>query len=189
MSLPMTFSIEDIAACGVDIKPPSIKGPSSVAKLLENRQRLANVAKETNAAMMRNQPHVRQRKTANGVVNVNTNNWFLVDDVYYFSFSIGPKKLNLNGREVFRGGTLAESCAKLAAIETAALAGQLDAQITAMFSLSDDQKARMRDGKFISRMAKAELTGKATKMADRARLAQLLMDPVHNESYSAAVAA
>lgn len=184
------MKLEELKLRGCNVRP--IRTGTAVdpaLRMQEWREKLACVCRAIRAAAKRGQPYTVSRNTARGVVQVNTNGWYEVDGIFYVTFPHGPKRLRYEGMDVFQADTIGEVCEITVTVEQEIMAGTLDAEIQAMFALSEDQKRRMADGKLINKVARADAMGKKVKMSDRTKVERLLKNPEYKIAYEDARAA
>jgi hypothetical protein len=178
-----------IIARGANVKPANAKSLPLQVKLQGWRQKICDTSAGIEAELRRGRPYTILRETAKGPVAINTNGHFTVGDSIFVTIPVGPKKLCIGGHTSFRSTSVEDACAILADIRTATLAGELDAEIEAMFSIPEVQKLRMTAGKLIKKVARAEAAGKRVSASDRAKIERLLKNAEYRAAYEDALAA
>jgi hypothetical protein len=184
------MDLDELKMRACDVRP--LRASVAVDPLLqleERREKLAGICRGIRSAAKRREPYTVARNTAKGMIEVNANGWYERNGSYYVTIPYGPKRLSYGGAEVFRADSIPEVIEITEALEKAILAGRLDNEVRAMFSLSEDQKRRMLDGKLIHKVARARANGKYVSDADRARVDRLLKNPEYRDAYDAAFAA
>lgn len=184
------MDLDELKKRGCNVRPLRASvAADPLLQMEEWREKLAGTCRGIRSAAKRREPYTVARKTTKGVVEVNANGWYERNGTYYVTIPNGPKRLSYNGTEVFRADSIPEVVEITEVLEKAILAGHLDNEVRAMFSLSEDQKRRMLDGKLIHKVARARANGKYVSDADRARVDRLLKNPEYRDTYDAAFAA